>query len=309
MPETCRQRLRKADAKVVNIPETTAQKYYLMFIHGPQLPVPAKIVIFGFPKGFRLSYLRNMQRKIIPVACLAMLLLSCKQPYNVTHISGTIVAMDTTFDARPHPQMQALVQSYKTGLDREMNEVIGHSAQFMDYKRPESLLTNLTSDVMKAYGDEHLPHGADVGVMNVHGHRATLPQGEITVGNLYEIYSFDNAITFLEMKGSDLKKIFDAYARIGGAGISSNVKLVAREGKVERVTIDGRPVDDETIYQVVTLDYLAEGNDNMAAFRDALSRTDTGITLRDMMIDHVKEQTRRGNEVVSTLDGRIIIHK
>ncbi len=190
-----------------------------------------------------------------------------------------------------------------------MNEVIGYSAQFMDYKRPESLLTNLTSDVMKAYGDEHLPQGADVGVMNVHGHRATLPQGQITVGNLYETYSFDNAITFLELKGSDLKKIFDAYARIGGAGISSNVKLVAGEGKVKSVTIDGRPIADEKVYRIVTLDYLAEGNDNMAAFRNALSRTDTGVTLRDVMIAYVKEQTRRGDEVVSTLDGRIIIHK
>lgn len=275
----------------------------------PLLSVPVKIVIFGFLKGFRLSYLHNMQRKIIPVVCLAILLLSCKQPYNVTHISGTIVAMDATYDAHPHPEMQALVQSYKTGLDREMNVVIGHSAQFMDYKRPESLLTNLTSDVMKAYGDEHLPQGADVGVMNVHGHRATLPKGKITVGNLYEIYSFDNAITFLKLKGSDLKKIFDAYARIGGAGISSNVKLVAREGKVQSVTLDGKPIDEEKVYQVVTLDYLAEGNDNMSAFRNALSRTDTGVTLRDIMIDHVKEQTRRGNEVVSTLDGRIIIHQ
>ena len=250
-----------------------------------------------------------MHKKIIPVFCLAILLLSCKQTYHVTEVSGTVVEMDSTFDHRPHRKMQALVQSYKEGLDREMNEVIGYSAQFMDYKRPESLLTNLTSDVMKAYGDEHLPQGADVGVMNVHGHRATLPQGQITVGNLYETYSFDNAITFLELKGSDLKKIFNAYARIGGAGISSNVKLVAGEGKVKSVTIDGRPIADEKVYRIVTLDYLAEGNDNMAAFRNALSRTDTGVTLRDVMIAYVKEQTRRGDEVVSTLDGRIIIHK
>ena len=250
-----------------------------------------------------------MHIKWILVASLAILLLSCKQSYHVTGITGTIVAMDSTFDARPHREMEALVQSYKTGLDREMNEVIGHSSRFMDYRRPESLLTNLTSDVMKAYGDAHLPTGADVGVMNVFGHRATLPKGEITVGTLYEIYAFDNAITFLELKGSDLKKIFDAYARIGGAGISSNVRLVIEEGKVKNVTIDGKPISDEAVYHIVTLDYLAEGNDNMAAFRNALSRVDTGVTLRDVMIEYVKEQTRRGKEVVSALDGRIIINR
>lgn len=266
-----------------------------------------KVYFWPVINVFRSSYLFRMNKQSILIACLAILLLSCKQAYHVTGMTGTLVAMDSTFDARPHREMQSLVMSYKTGLDREMNEVIGYSAQFMDYKRPESLLTNLTSDVMKAYGDAHLPTGADVGVMNVHGHRATLPKGEITVGNLYEIYAFDNAITFLELKGSDLKKIFDAYARIGGAGISSNVRLVTEEGKVKNVTIDGRPISDEAVYHIVTLDYLAEGNDNMAAFRNALSQYNTGTTLRDVMIEYVKEQTRRGEEIVSALDGRIVI--
>ena len=162
---------------------------------------------------------------------------------------------------------------------------------------------------MKEYGDEHLPNGADIGVMNVHGHRATMPKGPVTVGNLYEIYSFDNTITFLELKGTDLKKMFDAYARIGGAGISSNVKLVIEDGKVKSVTIDGKHIDDDKIYQIVTLDYLAGGNDNMNAFLNAVSVTDTGITLRDIMIDWVREQTRQGNEIKSVLDGRIEVIK
>lgn len=250
-----------------------------------------------------------MKIRTIWIAIMAISLLSCKPQYQIAEMRGTIVEMDTTYDARPHHRMQSLVQSYKIQLDEKMNEIIGYSTQYMDYNRPESLLTNLTADVMKAYGDEHLPDGADAGVMNVHGHRATLPKGEITVGNLFEIYSFDNAITFLELKGSDLKEIFDAYARIGGAGISSNVRLVAEEGKVRRVTIDGRPIDEHAIYHIVTLDYLADGNDSMTAFRNAVSSTNTGITLRDVMIDYVKEQTRQGNEIKSALDGRITVIK
>ncbi|MDR2816320.1 MAG: 5'-nucleotidase C-terminal domain-containing protein [Proteiniphilum sp.] len=249
-----------------------------------------------------------MRLKTMWIACTAILLLSCNQQYRITEMSGTIVEMNSSPGAPPHREMGALVQSYKTELDREMNVEIGKSARFMDYKRPESLLTNLTADVMKSYGDEHLPDGANIGVMNVHGHRATLPEGTITVSNLYEIYSFDNTITFLELKGNDLEKMFDAYARIGGAGISSNVKLLIEGGKVKSVTIDGQPIDKDKIYHIVTLDYLAEGNDNMSAFRNAVKNVNTGITLRDVMIDWVKEQTRRGKEVESVLDGRILIH-
>jgi 2',3'-cyclic-nucleotide 2'-phosphodiesterase (5'-nucleotidase family) len=241
------------------------------------------------------------------IAGAAILLLACNQnrQYEVTGMSGAIVEMNA--DCPPHREMGALVQSYKTELDREMNVVIGKSARFMDYKRPESLLTNLTADVLKAYGDEHLPNGADIGVMNVHGHRATLPEGTVTVGNLYEIYSFDNAVAFLELKGSDLKRMFDAYARMGGAGISSNVRLVIEGEKVKSVTVDGKPVDNDRIYRIATLDYLADGNDNMSAFRNAVANVNTGVTLRDVMIDWVREQTRQGREIESALDGRITV--
>ena len=248
-----------------------------------------------------------MKIRTLWIACVAIILLSCKPHYQLTEMSGTIVEMNATYDLPPHERMHSLVQSYKSELDEKMNEIIGRSAQYMDYRRPESLLTNLTSDVMKAYGDEHLPGGADVGVMNVHGHRATLPQGAVTVGNLFEIYSFDNTVTFLELKGSDLIEMFNAYARIGGAGISSNVRLVVEAGEVKSVTLDGNPIDKDATYHIVTLDYLADGNDNMTSFRNAITSVNTGITLRDVMIDYVKEQTRQGNEIQSLLDGRITI--
>lgn len=250
-----------------------------------------------------------MKIKTILLFLFTIALVSCKTSYRVSNISGHVVAMDSSFDSPKENPMRTLVNSYKTELDREMGEVIGVSSHYMEYGRPESLLTNLTSDVMKAYGDEHLPTGADVGVMNVHGHRATLPKGKITVGNLFEIYSFDNTITFLELKGSELSKIFDAYARIGGAGISSNVKLVIENRKVKSVTLDGKSIDPNRMYHVVTLDYLAEGNDSMAAFKNAVKKTDTGITLRDVMIDYVKDQTRRGKEITSQLDERITVIK
>lgn len=248
-----------------------------------------------------------MNIRLIWVIALMISLFSCKPQYRIVDMQGEIVEIDSTFDSKPNPEIQKLVLSYKTQLDSEMNIPIGTSVSLMDYRRPESLLTNLTSDVMKEYGDEHLPNGADIGVMNVHGHRATMPKGTITIGNLFEIYSFDNTITFLELKGGDLKKMFDAYARIGGAGISSNVKLVVKDRQVKSVTVDHKPIDNDKIYKIVTLDYLAEGNDNMNAFLNAISINNTGVTLRDIMIDWVKEQTRMGNEIESAIDGRIII--
>lgn len=225
--------------------------------------------------------------------------------HSIVSVSGRIVEMDQ--EQGTNSEMQALVNKYKVSLDSEMNEVLGSSSEFMQKGRPESLLTNLTSDVMKAYGDKHIDGGADVAVMNVNGHRATMPKGEITLGNLYEIYSFDNMIAFLELRGKDLAKIFDAYARIGGAGISSNVHLVVNNREIKSATVNGEPIDNDKIYNIVTLDYLADGNDNMRAFKQAVSVNDTGVTLRDIMVDYVREKTSQGKEISSQLDGRITI--
>lgn len=254
-----------------------------------------------------MKILTRIQNKVLIIFIIAATLLSCKSKYQISKMSATIVAMDSTLDSSPNLPMQLLVNTYKVDLDKEMNVVIGESEEYMTYKRPESLLTNLTSDVMKAYGDEFLENGVDLAIMNVHGHRAAMPKGKLTIGNLFEIYSFDNAITFLELKGSDLKKIFDAYAIIGGAGISGNVRLTIKNKMVVDVTIDGKTLDENKLYKIVTLDYLAEGNDNMQAMKEADKRLNTGITLRDIMIDYINEQTKIGNKISSKLDGRITI--
>lgn len=245
--------------------------------------------------------------RMIKIVCLAILFLSCKPQYRIADTSWQIVEMNQSYDTPLNPAMEAFVQSYKSQLDTQMKEVIGSSAQYMNYGRPESLLTNLTSDVMKAYGDEQLSTGADVAIMNVHGHRAALPAGAITIGTLYEIYPFDNTVIFLELKGSDLNAIFDAYALMGGAGISSNVQLVIAGQKIRSALVSGKAVDPDKVYHVVTLDYLAEGNDHMAAFRNAIGTTPTGITIRDLMIDWVKTEHRKGNKVTSIMDNRIKI--
>ena len=255
-----------------------------------------------------------MKYKWILYTLATLLVVSCSsykqterqtQEYTIVNMSGTIVEMNK--EQGSNAEMQAFVDKYKGTLDAQMNEVVGTTAEFMQKGRPESLLTNFTSDVMKEYGDKHIENGADVAIMNVNGHRATLPKGDITLGNLFEVYSFDNTISFLEVKGEDLTKIFEANARIGGAGISSNAHLVVNDKKLKSATLDGKPIDNNKIYNVVTIDYLADGNDNMSAFRDAVSMQDTGVTLRDIMIDYVREQTSQGKIISSQLDGRITI--
>lgn len=241
-------------------------------------------------------------------AMLLALCFSCtQQQYVVTSLQAQrypIVAADYS---QVDTDTKDLVANYKVKLDYEMNQVIGVSTQDMTYGRPESLLTNLTSDVMQAYGEKYTNGICDLACMNVHGHRANLSKGNITIGNIFEIYSFENTLVLIKLKGSDLLDAFESYAKMGGAGISSTVKLVVKDGKLESATVKGLPVNKDKIYTIITLDYLADGNDGLESFKNSVEVIEPGLTLRDAMMQYVKDQTAKGKEISSVLDGRITI--
>lgn len=247
---------------------------------------------------------------ILSSAFMVALCLSCSQKsYEVSGIQAQRYPLVAADYASAAPEMSALITKYKTSLDKEMNQVIGTSDQDMPYGRPESLLTNLTSDVMLAYGKKYNNGVCDLSSVNVFGHRADLGKGNITVGNIFEIYPFENTLILLKLKGSDLMEAFESYAKIGGAGISSTVKLVIKDEKLVSATVNGESVDPNKVYTIMTLDYLADGNDGMEAFRKATELIEPGLTLRDMMMQYVKDQTAQGKSVSSVLDGRITIEK
>lgn len=247
-------------------------------------------------------------KKIVVSIVLSAFILSCtQQRYAVTGIKGERIMIRESENNNIDTDLQQFVNRYKSDMDREMSQSIGQSAMDMTYGRPESLLTNLTSDVMLSYAQSGYNPDCDIALMNVHGHRANLAKGNITVGNMFEIYSFENTLAFVQIKGEYLLDIFDSYAKMGGAGVSSNVKLVIKNKKLISATVNGETIDKNKIYTIVTLDYLADGNDGMEALISAEQSDITNIVLRDVMMDYIKSKTSEGEIIASSLDGRITI--
>ena len=73
-------------------------------------------------------------------------------------------------------------------------------------------------------------------------------------------------------------------------------------------TIGGKPVVDDQLYTVATIDYLADGNGRMDAFLQAEKREcPEDATLRGLFLDYVRKQTAEGKIITSKLDGRITV--
>ena len=247
-------------------------------------------------------------KHILFVLLLSGILFSCsKKQYTTVDINGSRILMDSTWEAKVSPETRNLVDFYKKQLDDQMNEVIGEAAETMRAAIPQSLLTNLTSDIMKQAGEEYFKQPVDFAVCNVGGHRSALAQGPISVGDLFEVYSFDNLLVVLELEGRFVKKLFEYFASNGGEGVSSDVQLKVKNKKIESLSIGGKPIQDNQIYKIATLDYLADGNSRMTALTEATNTFNTGIPIREIIIEYVRKCTAEGKKIESKLDNRIII--
>ena len=244
---------------------------------------------------------------IVSFLIVLFLLSACaKKQYIMKSADGYLVEMNSSFDKNADSKMLSIVQTYKNRMDAEMNEIIGEAAETLTKSGTQSILAGFTADAMLEYvTGVHGP--VDFAVVNNGGLRMILNKGPITVGNMFEIYAFENGIVVLELQGKYVKQLFDVFAQKTIEGFSKGVKLAIKNKNVESLIINGRPLDENATYKVVTVDYLAEGNDGMEALKFATKYTDLNITLRNMMINYVKKITAENKKIYATPDDRIEI--
>jgi 2',3'-cyclic-nucleotide 2'-phosphodiesterase (5'-nucleotidase family) len=138
-------------------------------------------------------------------------------------------------------------------------------------------------------------------------------KGEITRLDIFRLVPFDRTLIIAEISGDTLKQIIEKT--LGGV----HPGLAISGGKVEydpnrpaqnRLTfaqVGEYPLYPKKIYRVITIDYLADGSTGF----DLLSEPEqkrifkTGILLRDLLIDHIKQSSPLDRTKIS-IDNRWI---
>jgi 2',3'-cyclic-nucleotide 2'-phosphodiesterase (5'-nucleotidase family) len=190
-----------------------------------------------------------------------------------------------------------------------MSPVIGNCAVELQRGRPEGTLSNFASDMLREASVAYLGKPADMALMNIGGLRADLNAGPITVGEIYEIFPFMNTFCIVYLKGTYLKELMAEIAKAGGEGVSNAViRGTKADRKLLSATVGGKPIDDNRIYTVATIDFLAEGNDGMLALLKAekVDRLDN-VTVRDLFLKHIRQLTKAGKAVTANTDKRIFV--
>lgn len=243
--------------------------------------------------------------KYISGAVLGTLLLgSCQNKPVVKEITCEQIVVDAAFDSLANPELQAFINSYKVQIDSVMNQQIGTASQTLAAGKPQSLLANFTADILMQAGREFTGKPVQFAVMNNGGLRAPINAGVVTVGDIFKVFPFENELVVLELKGTEVNELFKRLAAIGGEGLGG-CELVTKDNKVQSLLIGGKPVVADSSYWMATIDYLADGNSGMSVLEQAQERINTGVRLRDVMIQYVQQLTAQGKEVNAVIDNRI----
>lgn len=249
-----------------------------------------------------------MKKGVYYGVCVAALFLSaCNTSYSVVSVEGGRVPITQAYDAKQDMDAWRILQPYQEGVDSIMKPVIGEAAQKLEAYRPESPLSNLLADILRNSAETKAGIKADVGVMNMGGIRGLLNKGEITIASAYEIAPFENRLAVVTLKGADLLDLFGQMAAVHGEGLSGATLAISKEGKLLDAKVGGEQVDPEKDYQVATIDYLAEGNDRLGAFKKATAKVEPeNAVLRDLFIEYVKRVEAAGRCVDAKIEGRIV---
>jgi 2',3'-cyclic-nucleotide 2'-phosphodiesterase (5'-nucleotidase family) len=144
----------------------------------------------------------------------------------------------------------------------------------------------------------------DISVVNLGGLRTVVPAGDITVRKVFELMPFENELVIVWIKGDKLLELLQFFAKVGGEGISG-LRMEIQNKKATNISLDGKPLNTDKLYSIATNDYLAGGNDKMLQLAMYEKHINTGIKIRNMLLNYIKKETQKGNKIQSKLDGRI----
>ncbi len=242
--------------------------------------------------------------KYLSILLIAMVMLGCKTVQHVADADVSYYRVDEKM-AQQDSAINAWLAPYQSELAAQMAEIIGTVEADLQKDKPNSDLGNWFADALLEEAEKITGRDIDFAVQNYGGLRLpSIPRGPLTTGKIYELMPFDNMLVILEARKGIVQKLLDHIADYGGWPVSSGLGFRIEEGKAVDVTINGQPLSDDKMYAFALPDYIANGGDGSHFLSEAKS-TDTGVFIRDAIIENTRRKFETGAVIESNKDVRI----
>ncbi|SEK54543.1 5'-nucleotidase/apyrase family protein [Roseivivax marinus] len=218
----------------------------------------------------------------------------------VTEATGAPIIMDAA--VTENEETVARIAEAAEPLDEIRNEVVAETASEIDGSREtcRAEVCEMGVLVADAMLDRVQDQGIDVAITNGGGLRASIDSGEVTMGEVLTVLPFQNTLSTFRVSGSVIVEALEngvSQIEEGGgrfpqvAGMSFAVDPSAEPGsRVSDVMIGGEPIEPDTLYGVVSNNYVRNGGDGYSMFIDARDAYDYGPDLADVTAEFLADQ-------------------
>ena len=234
----------------------------------------------------------------------------------VTEATGEPLIMDVA--VTEDEATVARIAELAVPLEEIRQKVVAETAEAIDGDRgscraQECTMGNLVADAMLARVADQ---GVTIAIANGGGLRASIDAGEVTMGEVLTVLPFQNTLSTFEAPGSTvvaaLENGVSQYEEAAGrfvqvAGLKYSFDASAPVGsRISEVMVkageDWAPIETETVYGIVTNNYVRNGGDGYKMFAtEAQNAYDFGPDLADVTAEYLAANT----PYTPYLDGRI----
>ncbi len=239
---------------------------------------------------------------------VALSFFSCKnEQFKVEKIKAIQVPIDSTIAM--DTSIDDFVKPFRENLNKQLDSTLCISA-FSFSKTDGALETsmgNLMADISlaetKEFFKKKFGKEIDMVLFNHGGVRASLPKGNISARNAFQVMPFENELVVTELSYEKILELVLYFIKEKKAHPTAKMELIVNKGTnaIEHLKINNREVVKGETYLVLTTDYLQDGGDRMYFFTEPIQLYKTGYKLRNVLIDNFKKT----DTLQGVLDNRV----
>lgn len=228
-----------------------------------------------------------------------------------THLIDASVAKDQAVDAR--------VRELGGPIRETMAEAVGETTAPIDGSRTScrSGECEMGALVADALLDATADQGAEIAILNGGGLRASIDEGEVTMGEVLAVLPFQNTVSTFRLAGADvIAALENGVSQVGEGGgrfpqvagmryaFDASAPVGERIAEVEVKTANGyAPLDPGATYGVVSNNFMRAGGDGYSVFETgAIDPYDFGPGLEEVVAAYLAETA----PYAPTLHGNVV---
>ncbi len=212
--------------------------------------------------------------------------------------------------------IERFLAPFKHAVDSVNSNIVAWSLQDMSNSGRTGAYPNWTADFGLDFG-RHIADSIrsakgdfpqiDLSIMNVGGIRQPMKKGAVTEGQILSTFPFSNHMTIIEIKGKDIIDALKIATAKGGEAVSANIRVVTDgKGNLQKVIIDGEEMNPEKMYTLATIDYVANGNDDLVSMANNRMLWQSKHEMCVYVLGYLKHLTELGIPVSSDPESRFV---